>query len=181
MNKNKKLKYVLAIVNVVYLTILTFSLDPFKVNYSMTTNNIKGYIVLLVLCILLSIYLYLVTKNISNKYLFLSLGPIIGSVLPYNELNRGIISEFHVLLAYVGFFFVNLLTLINIFYFTSFDNKKGKRLLKIFIFIFVLDVVYYLNSFGVIAIQQYIILMTIIILNTYMEWKSSVLFKNKIR
>lgn len=168
LSKNKKIKLLITIVNIVYMTILTFSMDPFKENYSMTTCNAGGYIKILLMFILISIDFVVSTKKISNKYLFLSFGPIIGSILPYDELNRNLISEIHVFLAYVGFFFCIVLTLVNIFYFTSYNNKKGNRLLRIFIFILFVDVVYYLNSFGVIAIEQYLILMTMIIINTYM-------------
>ena len=150
------------------MTILTFSIDPFNENYSMTTWNIGGYLKILLMFILVSVDLYISAKRISNKYLYFSFGPIIGSILPYNELNRGLISETHVFLAYVGFFFVIALTLINIFYFTSYNNKKGNLLLKIFVFILFVDILYYLHSFGVIAIEQYIILITVIIINTYM-------------
>lgn len=168
MINNKKIKIILLVVNIVYLTILTFSLDTFKENYSMITYYPKGYIIVVLLCILMSFSLLICTKSICNKYLFMTFGPIIGSLLPYNEMNRGLIGESHVILAYIGFAFVNIITIINIYYYKTYNQKKGSNYLKIFIIVFFADCIYYLNCLGVIAIHEYILLSTIIIINTLM-------------
>ncbi len=176
MIKSKIVSIILVIVNVLYMLTITLYKNPFVYNFSMYTNTIKGYILVIILCVLLGINLLNVTYLLNKKYSFIALfGPIIGGLLPFNIDNRDFLSNLHEILAYVSLFSVLFITFTNINKFKLYDYKKANLLEKIFIIIFILDGFIYLKLFGVTSIQEFILLTTSLLIHLYMYLKFFVL------
>ncbi len=155
---------------------ITLYKNPFVYNFSMYTNTIKGYILVIILCVLLGINLLNVTYLLNKKYSFIAFfGPIIGGLLPFNIDNRDFLSNLHEILAYMSLFSVLFITFTNINKFKLYDYKKANLLEKIFIIIFILDGFIYLKLFGVTSIQEFILLTTSLLIHLYMYLKFFVL------
>lgn len=174
MIKNKTISSLITIANILYMLAITLYKDPFTYNFSMYTNTLKGYIAIFVLCILLSLNLANTTYLLNKKYVNLAiLGPIIGCIFPFDELNRNAISNLHEICAYISLFLVLFITFNNINKFKMYNYKKANIIEKLFILIFLIDGIIYLNSFGVTSIQEFILLSVSLIIHSYLYLKTS--------
>ena len=154
------------------MMILILLSNDININFSILTDNLIGYILVLILCVLLSINLYISTKTINKKYILLSIiGPIIGGVLPYYQNSNSFISGLHEIFTYISFTVVNIITILNIYKYYLNNRENGKRMFISYITILFLDFILYLKTEGVIAIEEFILLSTILILN-YLIYKS---------
>ncbi len=176
MIKNKNITCLLVIANIFYMLAITLYKDPFIYNFSMYTNTVGGYIAIFLLCILLSINLANITYLLNRKYLYIAiLGPVIGCIFPFDETNRNILSNLHEICAYISLFFVLFITFINIYKYKAYNFKKANIIEKLFIMVFLVDGIIYLNSFGVTSIQEFILLTTSLLIHLYMYLKIFVL------
>ncbi len=168
MIKNKFLSCILTLTSIIYMLVLTLLKHPFTYNYSMYTNNIKGYLIIFILCIILGLGFSNTTYLLNKRYALLAfLGPIIGCIFPFNVDNRNIISNLHEICAYISLFSVLFITYININKYKIYNYKKGNILGKLFIIIFILDGLIYLKLLGVTSIQEFILLSTSLIIHLY--------------
>ncbi len=173
MIKNKKISCLLVIANIVYMLAITLYKDPFIYNFSMYTNTLKGYITIFLLCILLGVNFSNTTYVLNKKYFLIALlGPIIGCIFPFDLANRNIISNLHEVCAYISFFSVLFITYTNINKYKLYDYKKANILEKMFIIVFVLDVLIYLKLFGVTSIQEFILLSVSLLMHLYIYVKT---------
>ncbi len=169
MIKNKILSYILTITSIIYMLVLTLLEDPFVYNFSMYTSTIKGYLIVLLLGLLLSMCFANTTYLLNKKYIALSfLAPIIGCVFPFYVDNRNLISNLHEICAYISLFSVLFITFVNINKYKIYNYKIGNILEKLFIIIFILDGLIYLKLLGVTSIQEFILLATSLLIHLYM-------------
>lgn len=165
MIKKQKYTTLLFIVTIVYLTVVTFLQDPIKENYSMMTSNLRGYILVFGLCILLCLNLANTTYLLNKRYLFLSFGPIIGCLLPYKAYSGDTISNLHEVCAYIAFFFSLANILINLFKYKIYNSKKADILITIYTLVFFITAYMYFKTAGVVGIEEYLLLTATIIIN----------------
>lgn len=166
MIKNKKIYGISIIFNLIYLFILSFIHDPTKYNFSMLSSSLPGYIGVWILCILLAINISSITLKYNKKLLLISIiGPVLAALFPYKEGVGDVFSNLHELLAYVSFVIVNAVSFLNYYKYYLINLKKGKNYLILYLFIFGIDLVLYLNSMGALAYEQLILLSTILIIN----------------
>lgn len=168
MIKNKFLSCILTLTSIIYMLVLTLLKHPFTYNYSMYTNNIKGYLIIFILCIILGLSFSNTTYLLNKRYALLAfLGPIIGCIFPFNISNRNIISNLHEICAYISLFSVLFITYININKYKIYNYRKANILEKLFFIIFILDGLIYLKLLGVTSIQEFILLSTSLIIHLY--------------
>ncbi len=168
MIRNKYLSYFLAIINIVFIIILTFYKDPLIYNYSMFSKEVKGHLILIVFCLILGINLANTTFLLDkNKTLLALISPLIASIFPYRN-NGDLSSNLHEICAYISFGLVMFITLNNISKYKTYNYKKASIIEEIFIFVFILDGLIYLKLLGVTSIQEFILLTMIIIIHLYL-------------
>lgn len=165
MIKCKKTSLLLTYVNIVYLTVLTFIQNPLKENYSMMTSSLFGYIVVFVQCVLLSLDMGNTISLIKRRNIFLAIGPIVGCLLPYSAYSGDLVSNMHEVLAYVSFGLTIMCTFISINDFKTIDYKKGKIIGEVFVIVLVVDGMLYLSTNGVVGIEEYLLLVTIVVID----------------
>lgn len=168
MIKNKSISIILTIVNIIYLLILTFIKDPFEYNYSMYTDNIKGYILVFILCILLGINFLNDTYLIDKKKTIIALfAPIIGCVFPYQAHTGNLLSNLHEICAYISLGLTLYITFNNLEKYKSYNYKIASNLEKLLIIIFLVDGILYLDNFHVASIHETILLIPILLIHLY--------------
>ncbi len=166
--KNKLFHYFIFILCIVLLFIFTFIKNPFIYNYSMYSGNIKGHICLIILCLLLGINLAETTYLFDKKKAIVAfIAPLIGSIFPYRAYSGDLFSNMHEICAYVSFFLTMYITLMNIEKYKTYNFKKAILIRNIFIFIFLFDGMIYLYFLGVKAIEEFILLVPIILIHNY--------------
>lgn len=168
MIKNKLLSLILTIINIIYLLILTFIKDPFVYNYSMYTDNLKGYILIFILCLLLSINFMNDTYLIDKKKMFVALlAPIVGCIFPYRANTGDILSNLHEICAYVSLGLTLYITFNNLEKYKSHNYKIAKNLELLLIIIFLVDGILYLDNFHVASIHETILLIPILLIHLF--------------
>ena len=166
--KNKYLYYFCFISCIILLFIFTFIKDPFIYNYSMFSCNIKGHILLFILCFLLGLNLAFTTYLLNKKKTMIAfVAPLIGSVFPYRANSGDLFSNMHEVCAYISFFLTMYITLTNIEKYKTYNFKKAIMIRNIFIFIFIFDGMIYFYFLGVKAIEEFILLLTIVLIHVY--------------
>ena len=171
---NKRTYYkILNIITLAYLAVITFQQNPLKENYSMMSSSFLGYISIFGLCIFLSLSFIFPTLELSKKHWYLALGPIVGCLFPYTANKGDLLSNIHEVCAYISFGMCVLLMIINIYHFQQKTFHKRKTLLNIFTIILFLDAVLYLETMGVVGLEEFILLSTMVIINDYMYYKNS--------
>ena len=168
MIKNKKIYRISIILNLIYLFILTSIKNPSTYNYSMLSSNLHGYIAVWLLCILLAINISTIIYKYNKNLLIISLiGPLLAAIFPYQEGIGDIFSNLHEILAYVSFAIVNIISFLNYYKYYMINYKKGKNYLILYLCIFGIDLILFLNSMGALAYEQFLLLSTILILNYF--------------
>lgn len=154
------------IVNVAYMLWVTFLIDPIKQNYSMITYTLKGYIIVFILCILLSINISNSTYIHNRKYLCIAvLGPIIGCIFPFKENAGNLLSNIHEICAYISFISVNVITYLNITKYKLINSKKGNILFWVYLWALLIDVLFFLSINGVRGFEETLLLSVIVAIN----------------
>lgn len=168
MIKNIKIYRISIILNLIYLFILTFIKDPTTYNYSMLSSTLIGYIGIWILCILLSINISTITYKYNKKLLIISLiGPLLAAIFPYKEGVGDLFSSLHEIMAYISFSIVNIISFLNYYKYQLIYSKKGSNLIIIYLLIFGIDLILFLNSMGALAYEQLILLSTILVINYF--------------
>lgn len=156
------------LLNIIYLLYLTIIINPLKENYSMLTNNIKGYFLILLLCLFLFMNMYISTFFINKKYRYITYFILLGGLFPYYKETSNIFNYLHEIFAYISFISINIITIINIFKFRLKYNKVGQYFAYSYFIVLSIDVILFINTNGVVAIEQFILLFTILIINYLM-------------
>ncbi len=134
--------------------------DLFIDNISGYADNIYRYIFVLGFGIILGISFMMAVKNFVSKKIqsLLMISSIMPVYLPYLGSNS-IISQLHILSAYIGF---ALLTTINIyiFYGLSVLSKKMKNIFKVYVFMLTVILVLNLYFLGINNLMEMIYLVT---------------------
>lgn len=168
MTINKKLFGFLVTLDIFYLLVLTFLNDPFKTNYSMMTSSIVGYIMVFILCLLLAISIYISTYKYNKKYALIAfVSMLLSAIFPYNQ-NGDIFSNLHEIFGYIAFVTINIVTILNIYKFYLIDSSRGKTIAILYIIILFIDVLLYIETSGTVAIEQLILLSSILLINYYL-------------
>lgn len=134
----------------------------------MLTNNIKGYFFILLLCLFLFINMYILTFYINKKYRYMTYFILLGGLFPYYKETSSIFNFLHEIFAYISFISINIITIINIFKFRLKYNKVGQYFAYSYFIVLFIDVILFINTNGVVAIEQFILLFTILIINYLM-------------
>ena len=173
MIKNRVLSSSLVIINMIYLIVLTFISDPFTKNYSMLGKTAKGYLAVLLLCILIGINLADTTYLVNRKYYIIALlSQIPAGLFPYVERSGNLSSNLHEILAYLSFALINIITILNIFRYSFFDHKKGRMLFVVYGVTATVTIAMYLDTMGAVAIEQLLLLSVILVLNHFIYLKT---------
>ena len=144
----------------------------------MYSCNIKGHIFLFILCFLLGINLADTTYLLNKKKTMIAfVAPLVGTIFPYKAYSGDLFSNMHEICAYISFFLTVYVTLINIEKYKIYDFNKAILIRNIFIFIFMFDGLIYFYFLSVKAIEEFILLLTIVLIDAYLY--ANILIKKK--
>ena len=154
------------VINILYLSVMTFILDPLKENYSMLSSSFGGHLAVFLMCVLLSLNLAAVTGRYNRRYVFLAVaGPLIGALFPYTANSGDLLSNLHEVCAYISFSLVNIVCFLNIYRYRMQHTRKGLILMNLFLAVFVIDAFLFMDSMGAVAYEQFILLGVILIIS----------------
>lgn len=169
MIKNKLTSLILTIINIIYLIILTIFKDPFEYNYSMYTSNLKGYLIVFILCILLGLNFLNDTYLIDKKKTFIALiAPIVGCLFPYRAHTGNLLSNLHEICAYLSLGLTLYIIFNNLEKYKSYNYKVASNLERLLILIFLIDGILYLDNFHVASFHETFLLIPILIIHYYL-------------
>ena len=132
----------------------------------MLSSSFGGYLAVFMMCVMLSVCLGTITCKYNRKYLILALaGPLVGALFPYSSGSGDLFSNLHEICAYISFSMVNICCFLNIYRYRLKNLKKGTILMNVYIAVFIIDAFLFLDSMGAVAIEQFILLSTILVIS----------------
>ena len=169
MLKNRSLYRTLIIVTVILLFVMTFMCDPLKENYSMLSSDPKGHLLVLVLTVLLGFDIANVTYIMNRRFFPIALsGPLLSAVFPYTAGSGDMFSGLHEILAYVSFAVTVMMTFLNLWKYSFYDQARGRKLMQVFMVILTVDAFMFMETMGAVAIEQFILLSTVVLIHYYL-------------
>ncbi len=143
--------------------------DLFKGNISGSTSDLFYLIRLWLFALSYGICVYHVFKMIDHKASIIALISIIlATIIPY-DIDLAIMSDIHVLLAYIGFFGLTITYVYILFHYRIYDRRLSDILFKVMgaILVFILGL--YLYFFGVNGFMEVIYLTAMITITLIIE------------
>lgn len=164
------LNYKLYYLVIIQTAFLAFSVDPFRENISIAAKQPIFHFLLVLNNLLLASLLYQTVKKVGQKraaiWLFFSCLSVV--ILPFRQPGE-IISELHVLIAYLAFTIVTAVILKTVWEFRLIDHKEALKLFKIFFVSAFIFFVLYAKYLLINSILELLYILTICLIMLRME------------